>query len=246
MRQRATYAGTLVAAALALASCASPAATQQPVPVSSAWRPALFVDGYGPVGLGPSPLDSTLDQPGQSSLAAVGIQPADLPSTLTVSLPTDGTSLTVASLSYCGGTFASEQARVARRRTVVLPESTIPTIASEAVYYKTVQDAATGLSELRGAAQECAAHRTVASGSDNLTFDVVADDGVDTSGLVPVDRRVVVVTDVTPQSQPSSAYRLVRVWQQRGRVLVGIFYSAGSPQFTTRLDALPSSFTGTA
>lgn len=250
-----------MAAALALGACAAPAPPQQPVPVASAWRPALFVDGYGPVGLGPTPQDPTLADPDQSRLATVGLQQSDLPTSLTVALGTDGTSLEGASLSYCDGTFASESARIARRHTVVKPDGTVPAVASEAVYYKTVQDAATGLSELRGAASACPSHRVVTDGTVQLAFDVVADDGVDLTGLAPADRRVVIATDVTPQSGTTAAYRLVRVWQQRGRVLVGVFYSAGSTTFTDddranlhlltagaagRLDALPTSFTGTA
>lgn len=259
MQQRAAYAGALTAAALVLASCGATSSTQQPVPVSSAWRPGLFADGYGPTGLGPSPSDTSLSDPDQSRLASVGLLQADLPSTLKVSLPADGTSLGIASLSYCNGTFASESARVARRHTVVVPQSAVPGVASEAVVYRTAQDATIALGELRTAAAQCPAHRTAASGTTTLQFDVVAAPDLDTSGLVPESDRVVIATDVSAPGDTSTAYRLVRVWQQRGRVLVGLLYSGATTQFTEsdrsnvhlltsgiagRLDALPSSFTG--
>lgn len=261
MKQRAAYAVALTAAALALASCGSGTSAQQPVPVSSAWRPALFAEGYGPTGLGPSPSDSTLADPDQSRLAAVGIQQADLPSTLKVSLPADGTSLGVASLAYCNGTFASESARVARRHTVVLPASSVPGVASEVVYYRTVQDATIALSELRTVAENCPAHRTSTNGSTSLTLDVVPVPDLDTTGLVPSDRRLVVATTVASTDGSGTPYLLLRVWQQRGRVLAGLLYSAASTEFTdsdrsnvhllssevaSRLDALPDSFTGSA
>ncbi|HET7902799.1 MAG TPA: hypothetical protein VFL59_16560 [Candidatus Nanopelagicales bacterium] len=260
MRKRAAYAGALTGLALLLASCASTGAAQAPVPVASAWRPALFVDGYGATGLGPTPTDSTLDDATQKMLATLGILQSDLPSTLTAALATDGTSLTVASMSYCNGTFASEDARVARRRTVVKPETAVPTATSEVVYYRTVADASTALSELRGVMQECPEHRTASDSTTTLALDTVSSDKVDLSGLVPSDRRVVLSVNVTPAGTESSAYRIVRVWQQRGRVLVGILYSGAGTDFTdadrtnlhlltaavaARLDALPSSFTGT-
>jgi hypothetical protein len=259
MRRRVAYAGAFSGLALLLASCATGSA-QTPVPVASAWRPALFVDGYGAKGLGPTPSDTTLDDATQKALATLGILQSDLPSSLTAALATDGTSLTVASMSYCNGTFASEDARVARRRTVVKPDTAVPTATSEAVYYKTVADAATALSELRGVMQECPQHRSATDSTTTLELDTVASDKVDLSGLVPSDRRVVLSVDVTPQGSPSSAYRIVRVWQQRGRVLVGILYSGAGTDFTdadrtnlhlltsavaARLDALPSAFTGT-
>jgi len=261
MRQRAVQAAALTAAALALAACAAGSAAQQPVPVASAWRPALFAEGYGPTGLGPSPSDSTLADPDQSRLAAVSIQQADLPSTMKVSLPSDGTSLDVASLSYCNGTFATESARVARRHTIVLPQSAVPGVASEVVYYRTVQDATIALSELRTVAEQCPAHRTSSDGTTSIALDVVAAPDLDTTGLVPDSRRLVIATTISSTDGSGTPYLLVRVWQQRGRVLAGLLYSGATTAFTdsdrsnvhllasavaARLDALPTSFTGSA
>ncbi|MFN8148176.1 MAG: hypothetical protein U0R76_12015 [Candidatus Nanopelagicales bacterium] len=261
MRRGTAYAGGLVVAALALASCASTGAAQAPVPVSSAWRPGLFAEGYGPTGLGPSPSDSTLADPDQSRLASLGIQQSDLPSTLKVSLPSDGTSLDVASLAYCNGTFASESARLARRHTIVLPQSAVPSVASEAIYYRTVQDATIALSELRTVAESCPAHRTASDGTTTLVFDKVTAPTLDATGLEPDPQRLVIATNVSSQDGKATPYLLLRVWQQRGRVLVGLLYSGATTQFTdsdrsnvhllassvaTRLDALPESFTGSA
>lgn len=257
---RLRYAAPLGLAALALSACASgtsPAA-QPPVPVASAWRPGLFVEGYGPVGLGPSPSDSTLSDPVQASLAGVGLQESQLGSGLTLALAADGTSLDQPSITYCDGTFASEAARVARRRTVLRPAGSVPDAASEAVYYRTPQDASTALSELRAAAAACPSHRTVTTNGQSVAYDAV-EQAVDETGLVPAAQRVVIAYDVTPAT--GTPFRSLRVWQQRGRVLVGVFYGGASTTFTDtdrgnvhlltsgvaeRLDALESSFTGTA
>ena len=248
------------AAALVLAACAGPGAApaQTPIPLESAWRPGLLVDGYGPVGIGPSPTQSAPTDAAQEALAAVSLQQSDFGTGLTVALAADGTSLAKPSLAYCEGTFTSESGREARRRTVVTPAGSRD-ISTEAVYYRTLADADTALSEMRAAAAACPAHRTATAGDQTLTLDLVADPGIDTSGLVPEAQRVVIATDVDGGSG-TPAYRLTRIWQQRGRVLVGLFYGSATTTFTDQdrsdvallssgiaehLDALSSEVTGT-
>ena len=276
--------------ALALAGCGARAVPQQPIPLASAWHPGLFVDGYAPAGLGPTPIasassgatptasssptarasaspsDTTLTDPTQATLQTVVLQQADVPSTLKVVIDDKGTSLSVPSLTYCAGSYPSESAREARRRTVVESASGAQTgIATEAVLYEKASDAAAALSELRSVAATCASPRKVTSGGSTLTFTVVPSTDVDAGGFVPDADRVMVSTTVDDGS--ASPYRLTRLWQVRGRVLVGLYYS-GAPiasgatsTFTTqdlgnvkalgstlaqRLDALDPAVVGTA
>lgn len=248
------------AVALALTACAGPGAApaQTPIPLASAWRPGLLVDGYGATGLAPSPTTSAPTDPAQQALASVSLQQADFGSGLTVALAADGTSLAKPSLAYCDGTFTSEAGREARRRTIITPTGSRD-ISTEAVYYRTVADASTALSEMRAAAAACPTHRTATAGDQTLVLDVVADPGIDTAGLVPAAQRLVIATDVDAGSG-TDPYRLTRIWQQRGRVLVGLFYGSASTAFTAQdrsdvallssgiaahLDALSSEVTGT-
>ena len=246
-----------VLAALVLVGCGGPVAvTATPIPVASAWHPGLFVQGYGPAGLGPSPSATALDAT-QQTLATVGLQPADFGSGLTVALATNGTSLTVHSLSYCSGAYPSESARQARRRVLATTQTgTDAGVASEAVYYRTPAAAAAALAQLRLAAGSCPSPRTTTAGGQTATLTLVPSDDVDVSGLVPADERLVVSTNVDPGA--GAPFRITRVWQVRGRVLVALVYTSASTTATTqelsdiallagriagRLDALKSDVT---
>ena len=280
--------------AVVLAGCGAAMAPQQPIPLASAWHPGLFVDGYGPAGLGPSPTasasastsasattsggaaatgsptpaasDSTLEDPTQRTLATVLLQPTDVPSGLTVALDDQGTSLAQPSLTYCSGSYTSESGREARRRSVVESTTGARTgIVTEAVLYSTVAAADAALDELRSVSGACPSPRTVTSGTTKLTFTVVPSSDVDVSGYVPDADRLLVSTTVDDGT--GTPYRVTRLWQQRGRVLVGLYYSgetiaAGSTAtFTStdlsnvkllgstlaeRLDALDPAVVGTA
>jgi hypothetical protein len=273
-------------AALALAGCGAAAAPQQPIPLASAWHPGLFVDGYGPAGLGPSPTaspttsggaastgspapaasDTTLEDPTQRTLATLLLQPSDVPTGLTVVLDDQGTSLAQPSLTYCSNAYTSESGREARRRAVVESTTGARTgIVTEAVLYSTVADADAALAELRTVSGDCPSPRTVTSGTTTLTFTVVPSTDIDASGYVPDADRLLVSTTVDDGT--GAPYRVARLWQRRGRVMVGLYYSgatipAGSTATFTgtdlsnvkllgstlaeRLDALDPAVAGTA
>ena len=247
-RRRARVIAVVVLGVVVLAGCGT-AAPQQPIPLASAWHPGLFVDGYGAAGLGPSPTasssggastvgsstgaaaspspsasDTSLEDPTQRTLATVLLQPSDVPSGLHVALDDQGTSLSQPSLTYCGGAYPSESGREARRRTVVENAAGQSTgIVTEAVLYATVPDADAAMAELRSVSSSCPSPRTVASGTTTLTFTVVPSTDVDVSGFVPDADRVLVSTTVDDGT--GAPYRVTRVWQRRGRVLVGLYYS---------------------
>ena len=255
-RARAIATVGVLVGAVALTGCGTGAAPQQPIPIASAWHPGLFVDGYGAAGLGPTPTasvgaassgaastgtaspgsavsvgpsasDTSLSDPTQATLEKLLLQQADVSSGLKVALDDNGASLSVATLAYCAGTYSSESAREARRRTVVDTSAGLFTgIASEAVLYNHVADATTALTELRAVAAACPSPRTATTGSTRITFTVVPSSDVDTSGFVPEADRVLVSTTVDDGT--GSPYRVTRLWQRRGRVLVGLYYSGAA------------------
>jgi hypothetical protein len=246
---------------MALSACSGQVAvTSTPIPVASAWHPGLFVAGYGPAGLGPSASASPLDTT-QQALEGVGLQPVDVGTGLTVALATDGTSLTVHSLTYCSGAYASESDRQARRRTVATTSSGADAgVVTEAVYYRTAAAASAALKQLRVADEGCTSPRTATSGGQTATLTLVPSDDIDTSGLVPADHRLLVSTTVDPGTGAGTSYRATRIWQVRGRVLVALVYTSVSATATAqelhdiallasrvagRLDALKSDVAGT-
>ena len=261
-RGRTAGAAAVVVAALSLSACGGQVAvTATPIPVASAWHPGLFVAGYGPAGLGPSASPSPLDTT-QQALEGVGLQPFDVGTGLTVALATDGTSLSVHSLSYCSAAYPSESDRQARRRMLATTSSGGDAgVVTEAVYYRTTAAAAAALMQLRVADEGCASPRTATSGGQTATLTLVPSDDIDTTGLVPADHRLLVSTTVDPGTGAGSAYRVTRVWQVRGRVLVALVYTSVSATATPqelhdiallssrvagRLDALKSDVAGTS
>jgi hypothetical protein len=248
------------ATALSLSACGGQVAvTATPIPIASAWHPGLFVEGYGPAGLGPSPTATTLDVT-QQTLSDVGLQAADFGNGLAVALATNGTALSVHSLTYCSADYPSESDRQARRRMIATtPSGGEAGVVSEAVYYRTPAAAAAALMQLRVADEACPSPRTTTAGGQTATLTIVPSDDVDTSGLVPADHRLIVSTTVDPGAGNGDPYRVTRVWQVRGRVLVALFYTSATATATTqdladvalladriasRLDALKSDVVG--
>jgi hypothetical protein len=242
---RAAVAAAIVVGAVVLSGCGASTPPQQPIPLASAWHPGLFVDGYGPAGLGPTPTaspsasttgsttasptasDTSLTDPTQAMLATLLLQAGDVPSGLKVVLDDQGSSLSVATLTYCAGSYASESSRQARRRDVVETTAGVRTgIATEAVLYATAADAEAALSELRGVSSSCPSPRTVTSGSSKLVFTAVPSTDVDATGFVPDADRVMVSTTVDDGT--GAPYRVTRLWQRRGRVLVALYYSGAT------------------
>jgi hypothetical protein len=232
--------------------------------VESAWYPGLLLAGHAGQGLGPdapasaspsgspssstsasgaSPAssDPTLDDAVQQRLDEVSIQKTDVTG-LTVSLGTNGTSLAQPSLAYCEKTFPSERSREARRQVDVLNAAGKRAgISSEAVLYLTPADATLALAELRSGAASCATTRTVTTGGHRLTVVQRTSTDVPVAGLVAEKQRLLLATLVTDATDPKAVitYRIQRVWQQRGRFLVGVFVeSAGSDLSRDELAAI--------
>lgn len=251
-----------VALVLALSACGGQVTVATtPIPAASAWHPGLFVEGYGPAGLGPSVSASPLD-PTQTALDAVGLRAGDFGNGLTVALAANGTSLSVHSLSYCSADYPSEADREARRRMLATTaKGEDAGVVTEAVSYRTAAAATAALAQLKAADQACPSPRTTTAGAQTATLTIVPSDDVDVSGLVPADHRLLVSTTVDPGTGAADVYRVTRVWQLRGRVLVALVYTSAGATATTqdlsdiallanriasRLDALNSDATGSA
>jgi hypothetical protein len=182
----------------------------------------------------PSPADTTLDDAVQQRLSEVGLQPADA-SGLTVALATDGTALSQPSLPYCDKTFPAEKTREARRRLEVRDSAGKRIgISGEAVLFTTSAGATEALRQLSAAASACASPRTVTS--NDRTYVVVQRTSTDVpvSGLVDPKQRVLLSTVVTEKAADGTSvtYRIQRIWQQRGRLLVGLIVESGGTDFT--------------
>ncbi|MBI1379170.1 MAG: hypothetical protein GC157_17075 [Frankiales bacterium] len=260
-RRRARAAAALlgVATMLATAGCAPSgpsAATQTPIPTASAWWPALFAQGHPAQGLGPaaaasaspSATDPAATDAVQRALARVGLRAADFGDGVTVVLAQDGASLSQHSLAYCSATYPSEDQRVARRKVEVrTSDGQRVGVTSEVVLYRTPAEAAAALHELEQAAASCPSPRTVTVSGDPLTVRQVPATDVPVEGLVPSDRRTLVSNSVT-DPKANATYRVVGVYQVRGRVLADLIATSAGTDFTsaelTTLDALAAAVAG--
>jgi hypothetical protein len=247
-RARGTLAAALVV--LALAGCADGSKArelqQSPLPLGGTWRAGLFVEGYGPQGLGPevtatpsssggatTGADATLDDPMQTILAPLGLTAADVTNGYRVDLVEDGTDLMEPTLGFCAKDYPSEEAREARRRLVLVgPSGEKPGILSEAVLYTTPKAASQALDELRTATATCDASVPIDTGDATLTITQTPITGIDLSGFVAPGSRVVIASTLT-NTTTSTAATLMTAYQVRGRALVALYFQNAEGQAFT-------------
>jgi hypothetical protein len=239
--------GALVAAVagvVLLSGCAdgerAREAQQSPLPLAGTWRAGLFVQGYGPQGLAPSATaspsasgsasgsassDPSLTDPQQRILAPLGLVAADVTNGYRVDLAPRGTSLMEKTLAFCGKDYPSEEAREARRRSVVVaPDGSQPGVLTEAVLYTTPKAAAAALDELRAATRACDPAAPLDTDGDGtaVTITQTGTDGVDVRGFVPPSDRVLIATTLTETKTKATA-TFITLYQVRGRVLVALY-----------------------
>lgn len=240
--------------ALLVAGCADGAKArelqQSPLPLSGTWRAGLFVEGYGPQGLGPAVTatpsasagaatsDPTVDDPMQKILAPLGLTAADVTNGYRVDLVEAGTDLMKPTLGFCAQDYPSEEAREARRRLVLVgPSGEQPGILSEAVLYTTPKSAAQALDELRTATATCDATVPIRSGDATLTVTQTPVSDLDLSGFVAPGSRVVIAATLADTTDGSSA-TLLTAYQVRGRVMVVLYFrNATGEAFTAEQKA---------
>jgi hypothetical protein len=220
-------------------ACGSTTATPvTPIPVSSAWHAGLFVDGYGPAGLGPAATSGASagpTDPLQITLAGLGLSTADFGTGYTVQLLSGGDGLTKSTLHFCGATYPSEKNRVARWLVGVYDSSGSPTgQISDSVAYGTETDALEALAEIRAALGTCAPNTVVNTGTTTLTADPRPSTDIKLTDAVPEAQRAVMTEFVTEPSSGASAL-IQTVWQIQGRYLVALtFQHDGNAAFSSQ------------
>lgn len=253
-RMRNGRVGSVVAVAalgLLLAGCADGAAVraqqQPPLSLRGTWRAGLFTEGYGPQGLGPavtaSPSASASGsgvatgtaEETQRTLGAIGLVATDFATGYTVALIQDGATLKDKTLDFCGKTYATDATREARRQVVLLDPTSAPLgVLSESVLYRTPDDAAAALTELREALTTCDPQSLVPVGKQKFRVAQTSTSDLDVSGLVPEESRVALAVTLTPDSGTTGITTL-SLYQVRGRLLVGLYFQhTGGNEFTSK------------
>lgn len=222
-----TAAAVLVlASTLTACSAGNPGnAPVTPIPLASSWHAGLFVDGYGPQGLGPSmPANSETPDSKQITLSGLGLIDAEFSNGYSVQLLSGGNSLTKPTLHFCGVTYPSEQNRVSRWLVGVFDSMGNATgQISDAVAYDSAQSALAALGEIRAAIASCAPQTTVNTGSATLIADPRPSTDIVLTGAVPASHRAVMTEVVTEPSSGSSAL-IQTVWQVQGAYLVSLTF----------------------
>ena len=134
-------------------------------------------------------------------------------------------------LDVCGGDFPSEADRTDRYQQNA-SQGTTPLWSNETVLYRTSEDAAAALDEVRAAIADCPADQYVSSpvmGEPDATFAFTPVPEAATASLAP--DHVATTADVTYEGE--GPIRVTVVYQRRGRVLAMVY---GNDEATT-LDA---------
>lgn len=209
---------------------------------------------------GPSttvPLSAGND-PSASSLEALIVTPDDVPSNADVVVFPGGVGLTQPTLDLCNGRYPSESRRTARFQDAVLDPQGALVFSTEAVLYGDSGGTTQAFAELQSVVAACPS--TAVPGPPGeppviTTFGATAPDA-NWAQTPTVNRRAYDLTS----DDGSGARRTVAVYLQRGRVLLGVYFSKpdGTQMavggqttmegivgvFAKRLAALPTSVVG--
>ena len=216
-------AAIMITAALTACGSSTPAVSPAtPIPLESAWHAGLFVEGYGPKGLGPAATASASMDPVQTTLAGLGITAADYGTEYSVKLMPNGDALANPFLRYCGARYPSEQNRTARRL-MALYDSTNARVGplSDAVVYDTSEHAAAALDELRRQLATCKPNTMIDSPNGQLVVGPEPSDGVTFNNLVPEAQRAV-MTEVVSEPSTGGSARIQTLWQRNGEYVVSL------------------------
>ena len=244
------YGAAVASALVALTACGSAApsrAPATPIPIASAWHAGLFVDGYGPKGLGPATTSAgsaspsatgtasaSPTDPTQLALAGLGIATSDFATGYSVHLVANGDTLSAPSIDFCGAEYPSEAHRVGRRL-VVLSDSTNTDLGvfTEAVAYDTVAHATAALDELRTKITTCAPHTMTTADGQDVLIDSRPVDGVNLAGMLPQAQRAV-ESEMRMNTSTGLSSLTQTVWQMKGPYLVALtFAHAADSAFTS-------------
>ncbi len=197
------------------------------------------------------------NDPSAAALESLVVQPEDVPASARVVVFPGGIGLNQPTLDLCHGRYPSESRRTARIQDAVLDAQGLITLSTEAVLYGDSSATTQAFSELRSVAAECPSTpvQGPTGGSSTTTFAAAPDAGWPQT---PTVNRVAFDVTITEPATPPR--RLVAVYLQRGRALLGVYFS--QPEgvqvpvegkttipdivgvFAARLAALPTSVVG--
>lgn len=198
------------------------------------------------------------NDPSLAALAALVVQPEDVPSTADVVVFPGGIGLTQPTLDLCNGTYPSESRRTARVQDAVLDAQGTLVFSTEAVLYGDSAGTTQAFAELRSVTAACPStpvQSPVGQGSATTTFQAPPDSAWPQTASV---NRL--AYDLTTDDGTGRTRRTVAVYLQRGRALLGLYFSQPDrPQlpvegrttiesivglFAARVAALPTSVVG--
>jgi hypothetical protein len=166
---------------------------------------------------------TTPADPSRSALTTLIVKPDDVAASLTVGLLPGGDGLTQPTLDLCNGTFPSESRRTARLQDVVADDQGQVLLSTEAVLYRDAAAAEKALAELDSAVASCPATPVPSpAGEPSVTTTFNPRPDGDWPQTPTVNRKAFDFTAVDDSGQ-SSHY--VAVYLQRGRALMGVYFS---------------------
>ena len=221
-----TFGGAIMTVA-ALSACGSstPAVSPaKPIPLESAWHAGLFVDGYGPKGLGPEGTTDGSTDPVQTTLAGLGMATADFGTGYSVHLVPNGDTLTAPAIDFCGADYPSEKNRVARRLVVLSDaKNTDLGVFTDAVEYDSAEHATAALDELRKQISDCSPHTAHSSNGQEILIAPRPTDGVIFTGLTSSSRRAV-GSEMRMNTSSGMSSLTQGVWQLNGKYVVSLTF----------------------
>ena len=216
-------------------------AAVKPADMNTALRPGLVgMSDYPATGWEPGLLETT--KPSSSanahSLAAIGLQPGDISTSLHIATLQDGTSLGIPTLDFCDARYPSEALRVKRLQVGAFDASgAYAGISTEVVQYKDAAAAQQAIDEVTRAATSCPRGTTVkTSDGHRIVFTFHPAPGPSDTPLVAAGSRLIVHVTMQVDGSPQSAFL---VYQVVGNMLAGMYASnaTGEPFPQTDLDA---------
>lgn len=189
----------------------------EPVP-TTAFRP-----GGSPAPTTTIPALNAGNDPSASALESLIVTPDDVPATADVIIYPGGVGLDQPTLDLCNGRYPSESRRTARIQDAVLdPQGTL-VLSTEAVLYGDSGGTTQAFEELQSVVAGCPTTPVQGPAGDppvTTTFNAAPDAGW--REVPTVNRRAYDLTTVDGTGQRR---RTVAVYLQRGRVLLGVYFS---------------------
>ena len=198
------------------------------------------------------------NDPSAPTLAELVVQPEDVPDAATVAVFPGGIGLGQPTLDLCNGTYPSESLRTARVQDAVVDEQGTLVLSTEAVLYGDSGGTSQALSELRSVVEACPSTPVpgpLGGPASTTRFNPPPDTSWPQT---PSVNRV--AYDLVTDDGSGPPRRIIAVYLQRGRVLLGVYFSRPEgPQvpvegqttiegivgvFAARVAALPTSVVG--